>query len=73
MLETESTLGSRVKETSVINYQSTRNIPEERIPHLHHGGSLKSQLDLESCRKNQNIVVYFVFLLCSIRMVGFAI
>jgi hypothetical protein len=31
-------------ETSVTNYQSTlRNIPEERRPHLHRGGSLKSR------------------------------
>jgi len=30
-------------ETSVTNYQSKlRNIPEERISHLHCGGSLKS-------------------------------
>jgi hypothetical protein len=35
-------------ETSVINYQSTlRHIPEERIYHLHHGGSLESQIVLK--------------------------
>jgi hypothetical protein len=32
-------------ETSVANYQSTpRNISEERISHLHLGGSLKSRI-----------------------------
>jgi hypothetical protein len=32
-------------ETSLRNYHSTlRNIPEERIPHLHRSGSLKSRI-----------------------------
>jgi len=38
-------------ETMVTNYQSTpRNIPEERISHLHRGGSLRSRKNMWKCQ-----------------------
>jgi hypothetical protein len=49
----------RWPETSVKDYHSTlRNIPEERISHQHHGGSLKSR-KVDTGNKSAHFKDYF--------------
>jgi hypothetical protein len=43
-------------ETSVNNYQSIRNIPEEGKSHLHGGGSLKSAFSIYTNAEQEEMI-----------------